>query len=123
MQSGRVSKDNDNTMQMTHAMTCAQHLELEPMTVKESVVKHRENVTCEYVLFTFFECFMMCVRLFQVVQLSCFSWFWRLFETMLSCFSSCVGLFRSSWVNQALQVVLGHFGSLCYSICFGSFTL
>ena len=25
-------QDNDNTMQMTHAMTCAQHLELEPMS-------------------------------------------------------------------------------------------
>ena len=24
-------QDNDNTMQMTHAMTCAQHLELQPM--------------------------------------------------------------------------------------------
>ena len=28
-----VYQDNDNTMQMTHAMTCAQHLELEPMSM------------------------------------------------------------------------------------------
>ena len=26
-------QDNDNTVQMTHAMTCAQHLELEPMSM------------------------------------------------------------------------------------------
>ena len=26
-------QDNDNTMQMTHAMTCAQHLGLEPMSM------------------------------------------------------------------------------------------
>ena len=77
-----------------------------------------------------------CSKLFQVVQLSCFSWFWRLLETVFGflhfdfwlfrvfqVFSSYVGSFRSSWVNQALQVVLGRFGSLCYSICFGSFTL
>ena len=29
---------------------------------------------------------------------------------MFQVFSSCVGLFRSSWVNQAFQVVLGRFG-------------
>ena len=28
-----VCQDNDNTMRMTHAMTCAQHLELEPMSM------------------------------------------------------------------------------------------
>ena len=28
-----VYQDNDDTMQMTHAMTCAQHLELEPMSM------------------------------------------------------------------------------------------
>ena len=29
----KVYQDNDNTMRMTHAMTCAQHLELEPMSM------------------------------------------------------------------------------------------
>ena len=28
-----VYQDNDDTMRMTHAMTCAQHLELEPMSM------------------------------------------------------------------------------------------
>ena len=28
-----VYQDNDDTMRMTHAMTCAQHLELEPMSL------------------------------------------------------------------------------------------
>ena len=90
MQSGRVSKDNDNTMQMTHAMTCAQHLELEPMTLKECCETPTKCDVC--VLFTFFECFMMCVRLFQVVQLSCFSWFLTLFAQIVS---TCL---RSVWL-------------------------
>ena len=28
-----VYQDNDHIMRMTHAMTCAQHLELEPMSM------------------------------------------------------------------------------------------
>ena len=28
-----VYQDDDTTMRMTHAMTCAQHLELEPMSM------------------------------------------------------------------------------------------
>ena len=28
-----VYQDNNDTMRMTHAMTCAQHLELEPMSM------------------------------------------------------------------------------------------
>ena len=48
-------QENDNTMQMTHAMTCAQHLELEPMSmcdIKRVCCETRENGTCEGVLFT-----------------------------------------------------------------------
>ena len=29
----KVYQDNDNSMQMTHAITCAQQLELEPMSM------------------------------------------------------------------------------------------
>ena len=47
-------QDNDNTMQMTHAMTCAPHtLNLSQYQCDiKSVVNHKENVTCDCVLFT-----------------------------------------------------------------------
>ena len=32
---------------------------------------------------------------------------------MLQAVSSCFGLFKSSWVNKALQVVFGRFGLSC----------
>ena len=43
-----------------------------------------------------------CSKLFQVVQLSCFSWFWRLFETVLGCYTLIFG---------AVLNCLGHLGS------------
>ena len=46
-------QDNDNTMQMTHAMECAQDTWANvTRDTKMSAVKHWENVTCEGVLFT-----------------------------------------------------------------------
>ena len=52
-----------------------------------------------------------CSRLFQVVQLSCFSWFWRLFKTVLSCYTLIFGCFECFRFFRAVLNCLGHLGS------------
>ena len=52
-----------------------------------------------------------CSRLFQVVQLSCFSWFWRLFETVLGCYTLIFGCFECFRFFRAVLDCLGHRGS------------
>ena len=63
------------------------------------------------VVFSMFHFVLDCSRLFQVVQFSCFSWFWRMFKTVLGCYTLIFGCFECFRFFRAVLNCLGHLGS------------